>query len=116
MVHGQQGKKRLHSLTVSLHASWTQTLRAEVMPHGDTGVNLPVNLRRLILNAQTKFNIKPHRPGYTNLGPLEVVKKNGPAHWCLAIMSAAAEGCVRQAQEGQKQGLCSTSPSGSCMA
>ncbi len=52
-----------------------QTLRAEVMPHGDTGVNLPVNLRRLILNAQTKFNIKPHRPGYTNLTPMDVVKK-----------------------------------------
>jgi DNA-directed RNA polymerase II subunit RPB1 len=45
------------------------------MPHGDTSVNLPVNLRRLILNAQTKFNIKPHRPGYTNLNPTDVVKK-----------------------------------------
>lgn len=52
-----------------------QTLRSEVVPHGDTGVNLPVNLKRLILNAQTKFNIKAHRPGFTNLTPMDVVKK-----------------------------------------
>jgi hypothetical protein len=27
-------------------------LRSEVMPGGEQGANLPVNLRRLILNAQ----------------------------------------------------------------
>lgn len=32
-----------------------QTLRTEVIPSGDTGVNLPVNLRRLILNAQVSY-------------------------------------------------------------
>ena len=52
-----------------------QTLRSEVLPSGDAGVNLPVNLRRLILNAQTKFNIRPHRPGHTNLDPVYVVKQ-----------------------------------------
>ncbi len=49
-------------------------MRTEVMPNGEAGVNLPVNLKRLILNAQAKFNIRPHRPGFTNLDPMHVVK------------------------------------------
>ncbi|KAF5837019.1 DNA-dependent RNA polymerase II largest subunit [Dunaliella salina] len=74
-LYGEDGMDGVRIEGQSLDHLKLDTLRAEVMPHGDTGVNLPVNLRRLILNAQTKFNIKPHRPGYTNLGPLEVVKK-----------------------------------------
>ena len=36
-------------------------LRGEVVPGGDAGVNLPVNLKRLIWNAQQLFKIKPHK-------------------------------------------------------
>ena len=34
-------------------------LRLEVLPTGDNGVNLPVNLKRLIWNAQQLFKVKP---------------------------------------------------------
>ena len=36
-------------------------LRSEVLPTGDNGVNLPVNLKRLIWNAQQLFKVKPNR-------------------------------------------------------
>lgn len=36
-------------------------LRKEVIPSGEAGVNLPVNLKRLIWNAQQLFKIKPHK-------------------------------------------------------
>lgn len=36
-------------------------LRSEVLPTGEAGVNLPVNLKRLIWNAQQLFKIKPNR-------------------------------------------------------
>ncbi|GAX77905.1 hypothetical protein CEUSTIGMA_g5347.t1 [Chlamydomonas eustigma] len=52
-----------------------RVLRSEVLRGGDAGVNLPVNLKRLIWNAQTKFNCREHRSGYTNLDPADVVKK-----------------------------------------
>lgn len=35
-----------------------RVLRSEVLQSGDSGVNLPVNLDRLLWNAQTKFNCK----------------------------------------------------------
>lgn len=54
----------------------------QVVPSGDTGVNLPVNLKRLILNAQTKFNVKAHRAGHTNLDPVYVAKKVGDLTSC----------------------------------
>ncbi len=38
-----------------------KTLRYEVIPSGEEGVNLPVNLKRLIWNAQQLFKIKPHK-------------------------------------------------------
>ena len=31
------------------------TLRREVVPSGESSINLPVNLRRLIWNAQERF-------------------------------------------------------------
>ncbi|MEW5320361.1 MAG: hypothetical protein WDW38_011438 [Sanguina aurantia] len=49
-------------------------LRSEILTKGDGGVNLPVNLRRLVLNAQIKFGSKPHRPGPTGISPLDVIK------------------------------------------
>ena len=38
-----------------------RVLRTEVMVSGDAGINLPVNLKRLLWNAQTKFGCKDHR-------------------------------------------------------
>jgi DNA-directed RNA polymerase II subunit RPB1 len=38
-----------------------RVLRSEVLRAGDAGVNLPVNMKRLIWNAQTKFNCREHR-------------------------------------------------------
>ncbi len=38
-----------------------RVLREEVMTTGDEKVNIPLNLSRLIWNAQTKFACKPHR-------------------------------------------------------
>lgn len=53
---------------LTLTVTWLQQilddhtiLRSEVLPTGDNGVNLPVNLKRLIWNAQQLFKIKPNR-------------------------------------------------------
>lgn len=40
-----------------------RVLRQEVLRSGDVGVQLPVNFRRLIWNAQQMFHCQPHRPG-----------------------------------------------------
>lgn len=40
-----------------------RVLRHEIRQSGETGVQLPVNFRRLIWNAQKIFKCKPHRPG-----------------------------------------------------
>ncbi|KAG2453789.1 hypothetical protein HYH02_001998 [Chlamydomonas schloesseri] len=52
-----------------------RVLREEVLTNGDEKVNIPLNLARLIWNAQTKFNCKPHRPGWTGLQVKEVIIK-----------------------------------------
>jgi DNA-directed RNA polymerase II subunit RPB1 len=52
-----------------------RVLQTEVLRSGDTGCNLPVNLKRLIENAQRKFGCKPHRRGPTDLDPLDVVRR-----------------------------------------
>ena len=47
-----------------------RVLRHEIRQSGETGVQLPVNFRRLIWNAQKIFKCKPHRPGPSgNLKP-----------------------------------------------
>lgn len=38
-----------------------RVLREEVLTTGDEKVNIPLNMARLIWNAQTKFSCKPHR-------------------------------------------------------
>lgn len=38
-----------------------KVLRRETIQSGDAGVNLPVNMKRLIWNAQQLFKIKPHK-------------------------------------------------------
>ena len=40
-----------------------RVLRHEIRQSGETGVQLPVNFRRLIWNAQKIFKCKPQRPG-----------------------------------------------------
>lgn len=42
-----------------------RVLQTEVLRSGDTGCNLPVNLKRLIENAQRKFGCRPQRRGHT---------------------------------------------------
>lgn len=42
-----------------------RVMQGEVLRSGDAGINLPVNLRRLIENAQRKFGCKPHKRGPT---------------------------------------------------
>eukprot|EP00208_Stichococcus_sp_RCC1054_P006669 CAMPEP_0206139996 /NCGR_PEP_ID=MMETSP1473-20131121/7953_1 /ASSEMBLY_ACC=CAM_ASM_001109 /TAXON_ID=1461547 /ORGANISM="Stichococcus sp, Strain RCC1054" /LENGTH=969 /DNA_ID=CAMNT_0053533969 /DNA_START=9 /DNA_END=2918 /DNA_ORIENTATION=- len=50
-------------------------LRKEVIPSGEAGVNLPVNLKRLIWNAQQLFKIKPHKKIASGLNPLIIIEK-----------------------------------------
>lgn len=59
------------------------------MQSGDSGVNLPVNIRRLILNAQTKFGAKPHRPGSTGLDPMYIIKQ--VQEMCQRLIVVAGE-------------------------
>ena len=40
-----------------------KVLRHEVLRSGEAGVQLPVNLKRLIWNAQQIFHCQPHRRG-----------------------------------------------------
>lgn len=46
-----------------------RVMQTEVMRSGDTGCNLPVNLKRLIENAQRKFGCRPHKRGFTGGWP-----------------------------------------------
>lgn len=51
-------------------------MRMEVLTHGNGGINIPVNLRRLIWNAQTLYNCGPNKvplPG--ELRAVEVVQR-----------------------------------------
>ena len=43
-------------------------LRQEVLRNGKQNCPLPVNLKRLIWNAQKLFHCKPHQPGATGEG------------------------------------------------
>jgi hypothetical protein len=49
------------------------------MRSGDTGCNLPVNLRRLIENAQRKFSCRPHKRGPTGGAPCLLAGPPRPA-------------------------------------
>jgi DNA-directed RNA polymerase II subunit RPB1 len=50
-------------------------LQKEVLKSGETQINLPVNLRRLIENAQRRFQCRPTLRQATDLHPLTVVKR-----------------------------------------
>ena len=51
-----------------------RVLRHEIRQSGETGVQLPVNFRRLIWNAQKIFKCKPHRPGPSGARPVFVLR------------------------------------------
>jgi len=46
-----------------------KVLRHEVLRSGEAGVQLPVNLKRLIWNAQNMFHCQPHRRGPSGARP-----------------------------------------------
>lgn len=46
-----------------------RVLRHEIRQSGEIGVQLPVNFRRLIWNAQKIFKCKPHRPSPSGILP-----------------------------------------------
>lgn len=54
-----------------------RTLQREVMRGGEAACNLPVNLKRLIENAQRKFACRPYRPGSTGGWSLVCVEDGG---------------------------------------
>ena len=58
-----------------------RVLQTEVMRSGDSSCNLPVNLRRLIENAQRKFGCKLHKRGPTGACTLRT------ALHCIALHS-----------------------------
>jgi hypothetical protein len=51
-------------------------MRQEVLTHGNGGVNIPVNLRRLIWNSQNTYKCGPNRPPLPGeLSAVDVVNK-----------------------------------------
>lgn len=52
-----------------------KVLRRETIPSGDASVNLPVNMKRLIWNAQQLFKIKPHKRFPSGLSPVDIINK-----------------------------------------
>ena len=52
-----------------------KVLRHEVLRSGEAGVQLPVNLKRLIWNAQQIFHCQPHRRGPSGAPAPEPVKR-----------------------------------------
>jgi DNA-directed RNA polymerase II subunit RPB1 len=52
-----------------------RVLQEEVMRTGEAGCNLPVNLKRLIENAQRRFGCRTHRAEPTGLDPVFVVRR-----------------------------------------
>jgi DNA-directed RNA polymerase II subunit RPB1 len=75
-----------------------RVLQREVMQNGEAGCNLPVNLRRLIENAQRKHDLKAHRSGPTGLNPLEVVRRVRE----LCTKLRVVEGSDALSQEAQR--------------
>ena len=69
-------------------------LRNEVLRSGEAGVQLPVNFRRLIWNAQQIFKCRPHRSGPSGAVPCRI-----EAPWQLHPSGSNLAGgcaCVRQ--------------------
>ena len=67
-----------------------KVLRHEVLRSGEAGVQLPVNLKRLIWNAQQIFHCQPHRRGPSGAP----VPERSSAHFRLSASTAAARSAV----------------------
>uniref|UniRef100_A0A7S0YI02 DNA-directed RNA polymerase subunit n=1 Tax=Polytomella parva TaxID=51329 RepID=A0A7S0YI02_9CHLO len=52
-----------------------RVLKMETLSHGEDKVNIPLNIKRMIWNAQTRFNCRPHRKGWTKLPALDVIRR-----------------------------------------
>ncbi|CAD7704200.1 unnamed protein product [Ostreobium quekettii] len=50
-------------------------LRTQILENGRPRVHLPVNIKRLIWNAQKMFKCKPHKRKSTGLSPLYIIEK-----------------------------------------
>ena len=70
------------------------TLRREVLPSGEASINLPVNMRRLIWNAQERFQCNKSRDSPTGGSSrlLATHSQNG----CHTVADIAAVDCVRR--------------------
>ena len=73
-----------------------RTLRTEVMRSGDNSVQLPVNFKRLIWNAQQMFRCHPHRPGSSgNSDTLTVLLTlRLPPHGCCLTLCPPGYTCT----------------------
>lgn len=82
-------------------------LRNEVMRSGDSGLNMPVAMRRLVSNAQTKFDCGPMRkPALTEaFGPLDIVRKVEVGSWCEDMVVDYAGGAM-PGQQSSCRGCC----------
>lgn len=50
-------------------------LRKDICPDGNDKVHLPVNLKRLIWNAQKMFKCEPHKKRPSKLDPKHIIQK-----------------------------------------
>lgn len=74
-----------------------RVLQTEVMKGGEPGCNLPVNLKRLIGNAQRRYKCNPQRRGPTDLDPRHVVHSVR----MLCAKLRVVEGSDRLSEEAQ---------------
>ncbi|PSC72236.1 DNA-directed RNA polymerase II subunit 1 [Micractinium conductrix] len=77
-----------------------RVMQTEVMRSGDNGLNLPVNVKRLLENAQRKFGCRPHKRGATDLDPLDVVRRVQG----LCAKLSVVEGQDELSREAQRNG------------
>lgn len=82
-----------------------KVLRHEVLRSGEAGVQLPVNLKRLIWNAQQIFHCQPHRRGPSGAPAPE----RSSAHFRLSASTAAAN-FVASDEENRAAGDCVGAP------
>ena len=76
------------------------TLRREVLPSGESSINLPVNLRRLIWNAQERFQCNRSREGPTGGFSMPPSAASRNAHWNGADCDKAC--CRPESSEGHQ--------------
>ena len=68
-----------------------EMLRTQILPTGDSGVNLPVPLRRLIVNAQEVYKCGRGHMGISALSPAEIVRKVSALREKLKVVAGQDE-------------------------